>query len=153
MASLSLPKSKDWVKSSESRRKYGKFYTIWMYRRPILLVCDPEIAAELFEKGTNYASRPKLVVLTEVFGGKNHIVSMPHGKPWATRRKYLNLILKPSSLPMYQPRQEAEAVKLVSHLLRDSNSLVSSLDRYTASVVFSMAYGRRGMCAFQIGMN
>lgn len=52
--------------------------------------------------------------------------------------------LKPASLESYKPRQVAEASLLVhDFLIHGSRDWVKIVDRYTAGVIFTTAYGRR----------
>lgn len=56
---LSLPRSKPWLQFQEWSKQYGAICTIWIGRKPTLVVSDPEVAAELMEKrSSKYSSRP-----------------------------------------------------------------------------------------------
>jgi cytochrome P450 len=55
----------------------------------------------------------------------------------------LHQALNPKALRLYKPTQEAEASRLCSALLDDPNDWEKQLERFTSSVVFSVAYGHR----------
>lgn len=141
---LDLPKSGQYLKYQEWPQLYGGIFTIWYGRKPSVIISDPIIAAELLEKrGSKYSSRPRLVIRGEIYYKMTHTSTLPYGKRLAVHRKILNNALKSSSLPIYRPRQEAEASKLAVHILRKPEKWSECLDRFTASVIVSMAYGRR----------
>lgn len=67
----------------------------------------------------------------------------PYGKSWLLRRKLLHHALTPKALGTYKERQEAEASRLMWRLVDDPQKWEKEFDRFTASVVFSISYGRR----------
>lgn len=147
---LHLRKTTTWTKFSEWSGKYGGIYTVWLGRQPALIISDPAIAALLLERrGNKYASRPRSIMFGEVYSKLTSIIVLPYGKKWSLRRRMLNRALKPADLPTYRPRQSAEATKLAAHMLLEPERWESSIDRFTASTIFTMTYGRRGMlCRF-----
>ncbi|KUJ20349.1 cytochrome P450 [Mollisia scopiformis] len=139
-----IPTSKYWLTFTQWSRVYGPIYTIWMARTPILIISDPEIAADLLiNRSAKYSSRPRAIVFSEIYSQQSSIVMLPYGPAWSIRRKLLHHALKGRSLAAFQPVQEAEASKLVSQMLHQPETWSSSIERYTATLVFSMAYGRR----------
>ena len=71
------------------------------------------------------------------------LLVQPYGKGFTTRRKLLHHALTPSALRLYKPVQEAEASRLCFQLLHDPAHWEQLLDRFAASIVFSVAYGHR----------
>lgn len=67
----------------------------------------------------------------------------PYGKEWSLRRKLLHRAMTPRALGTYLKRQEAEATRLVVGIMHDPENFERAFDRFTASVVFSIAYGHR----------
>ncbi|CZR54298.1 related to cytochrome P450 CYP2 subfamily [Phialocephala subalpina] len=138
-----LPKNKPWIQFQEWSKKYGPIYTIWVGRRPTIVLSDPEIAVDLMEKRSNkYSSRPRFVVMGEILGTGSVLVQ-PYGKDWSIRRKLLHRAMTPAALRTYKPRQEAESTRLAFQVLQKPSNWERSFDRFTASVVFSIAYGHR----------
>ncbi|KAF4306096.1 putative cytochrome p450 protein [Botryosphaeria dothidea] len=123
-----LPTSQPWHQFAAWSRTYGPIFTLWIGRRPTVILSDPLIAAELLEKrSAKYSSRPR----------------MPYGKPWLARRKLLHQALTPRALRLYKPVQHAEAARLCAQLSAAPASFEKLIERFTASVVFSVAYGHR----------
>ncbi|MCJ1403329.1 hypothetical protein MMC11_006552 [Xylographa trunciseda] len=141
---LDLPKSKPWIKFQEWSKIYGPIYTIWIGRRPTIILSDPNIAVDLMEKRSNkYSSRPRFVAMGEIHWDMAPMLVQPYGKSWSIRRKLLHHAMTPAALRLYKPIQEAEASRLCYHLLQDPDRWERYIDRFTASIVFTVAYGHR----------
>ncbi|EME86500.1 uncharacterized protein MYCFIDRAFT_43177 [Pseudocercospora fijiensis CIRAD86] len=139
-----IPSSKPWIQFEQWSRIYGPVFTLWIGRKPTLIISDPQIAVDLMEKRSNkYSSRPRMVVMGEVYNGNSSVLTQPYGKAWSTRRRLLHQALKPVALRLYKPTQEAEAVRLCNALLRNPDRWEKELERFTSSVVFCVAYGHR----------
>jgi len=138
-----LPSSKPWIQFQEWSKQYGPIFTIWAGRRPTLVISDPNIAVDLMEKRSNkYSSRPRFVVMGEILGSGSVLVQ-PYGKEWSLRRKLLHRALTPAALKTYKARQEAESTRLVFGIMHSPDNWEKAFDRFTASVVFTIAYGHR----------
>ncbi|KAJ5724419.1 Cytochrome P450 [Penicillium malachiteum] len=139
-----IPKSSPWIQFEKWSHAYGPIFTLWIGRRPTIIISDPQIAVELLEKrSTNFSSRPRFVVMGELYWDNAGILVQPYGKEWQIRRRMLHQALNPSALKLYKPVQEAEATRLCGALLTNASSYEGLIDRFTASVVFSIAYGHR----------
>jgi cytochrome P450 len=139
-----IPKSQPWIQFQKWSKQYGPIFTLWIGRKPTLIISDPQIAVDLMEKRSNkYSSRPRMVVMGEVYNGNSSILVQPYGKAWSVRRKLLHQALNPKALRLYKPTQEAEASRLCYALLNDPNGWEKQLERFTSSVVFCVAYGHR----------
>lgn len=138
-----LPTSKPWIQFQEWSKTYGPMFTVWVGRKPTLVLSDPNIAVDLMEKRSNkYSSRPRFVVMGEIYGNGSVLVQ-PYGKEWSLRRKLLHRALTPAALRTYKARQEAESSRLVHQVLHNPNNWEQGFERFTASVVFSISYGHR----------
>ncbi|KAK4550448.1 hypothetical protein LTR36_000026 [Oleoguttula mirabilis] len=141
---LDIPKSSPWIQFEKWSKQYGPIFTLWIGRTPTLIISDPHIAADLMEKRSNkYSSRPRMVVMGEVYNGNSSILTQPYGKAWSIRRKLLHQALNPKALRLYKPTQEAEASRLCFALLENPAGWEKELERFTSSVVFCVAYGHR----------
>ena len=139
-----LPASQPWLKFEQWSKKYGPIFTLWIGRRPTLIISDPHVAVDLMEKRSNkYSSRPRMVMLGEVYNGNASILTQPYGKAWSVRRKLLHQALNPKALRLYKPTQEAEATRLCTALLTNPDGWEREVERFTSSVVFCVAYGHR----------
>jgi len=141
---LSIPRRQPWLQFEEWSKQYGPIFTLWIGRKPTLIISDPQVAADLMEKRSNkYSSRPRMVVMGEVYNGNASILTQPYGKAWSIRRKLLHQALNPKALRLYKPTQEAEGVRLAYALLGNPEGYEKELERFTSSVVFCVAYGHR----------
>jgi cytochrome P450 len=139
-----IPQSYPWIKFQEWSKKYGPMYTIWLGRRPTVIISDPHVAVALMEKRSQkYSSRPRFVVMGEMYWKMSSILVQPYGKEWSTRRKLLHTALTPRALLNYHSVQEAEASRLCFQLLTKAERWEQLLDWMTASIVFSISYGHR----------
>ena len=147
-----LPKSSAWITFQQWSDKYGPMFTIWQGRRPTVVISDPQITYDLLEKRSNkFSSRPRTVAMGELLWEMGSILVQPYGKEWSIRRKLLHAALTPRALRLYKPTQEAEATRLCLQLLRLSASPTEwsrwdwdkLFERFTASIVFCVAYGHR----------
>lgn len=152
--------TKPWLQFQSWSRIYGPIYTIWLGRRPTLIISDPCVAAELMEgRSAKYSSRPRMVAMGELYWDNASILVQRYGKAWSLRRRLLHLAMTPKALRGYKPVQEAEASRLCFGLLNlnsdkdynndnnDDNAngqkYVTLIETFTASVVFCVAYGHR----------
>lgn len=139
-----IPSSSPWIQFEKWSQIYGPIFTLWIGRRPTIIISDPNVAVELLEKrSTKFSSRPRFVVMGELYWDNAGILVQPYGKEWQIRRRMLHQALSPSALKLYKPVQEAEAARLCLALLDQPKSYEGLIDRFTASVVFSIAYGHR----------
>ncbi|KAJ5806280.1 Cytochrome P450 [Penicillium pulvis] len=139
-----IPSSSPWIQFEKWSHKYGPIFTLWIGRRPTIIISDPNIAVDLLEKrSTKFSSRPRFVVMGELYWDNAGILVQPYGKEWQVRRRMLHQALNSSALRLYKPVQEAEAARLCGSLLNRPEDYEGLIDRFTASVVFSIAYGHR----------
>lgn len=88
-----LPNSKPWIQFQDWSKKYGPIFTIWVGRRPTIVISDPEIAVDLMEKRSNiYSSRPRFVVMGEMYA-TGSILVQPYGKEWYVNFLKLGVLL------------------------------------------------------------
>jgi cytochrome P450 len=141
---LSIPKSSPWIQFEKWSHIHGPIYTLWIGRRPTVVISDPNVAVDLLEKRSNkYSSRPRFVTMGEIYWDMATILVQPYGKKWLIRRKLLHSALTPSALKLYKPIQDAEATRLCNQLLSSPADWERLIDRYTSSIVFSVSYGHR----------
>lgn len=95
------------------------------------------------KRSTKYSSRPRMVAMGEILWDGASILIQPYGKEWTIRRKLLHQALTPKALKMYKPVQTAEASRLCNQLLETPANWEKLLERFTSSIVFSVAYGHR----------
>lgn len=141
---LQIPATRPWVQFQAWARTYGPVFTLWVGRRPTVVLSDPAPAAELLEaRSSKYSSRPRMVAMGELLWDGASILVQPYGKAWAVRRRLLHLAMTPRALRLYKPVQQAEARRLAHALLARPADYVKLIETFTSSVVFCVAYGHR----------
>jgi cytochrome P450 len=139
-----LAKSQPWIQFQNWSKTYGPIFTIWIGRKPTVIISDPVIAADLMEKRSNkYSSRPRMVAMGEILWNGASMLVQPYGKDWTVRRKLLHQAMTPKALRLYKPVQTAEASRLCWALLQTPADWEKLLERFTSSIVFCVAYGHR----------
>lgn len=139
-----LPKAQPWIQFQKWSKQYGPIFTIWIGRKPTVIISDPVVAVELMEKrSAKYSSRPRMVAMGEILWDGASMLVQPYGKEWSVRRKLLHQAMTPKALRLYKPIQTAEATRLCCQLLDTPNNWEKLLERFTSSIVFSVAYGHR----------
>ncbi|KIW95145.1 uncharacterized protein Z519_03729 [Cladophialophora bantiana CBS 173.52] len=73
-----------------------------------------------------------------------HIMLMTYGSKWRTHTKIQASVLNICVSQTYKPLQDLESKQLLFECLSD-NHFVKIYRRYTASVMFSLAYGKRSL--------
>jgi cytochrome P450 len=68
---------------------------------------------------------------------------MPHGDKWRKTRKIFHGGLRRKACDSYRPIQEAESQRLLLDLVTNPEGFERHLQRYAASVMVCVAYGRR----------
>lgn len=133
-----------WHIFQELSRIYGSIYTLWIRRTPNMIVSDPEIAFELLSiPSSKYSSCARSMVSGDIYDGNSSLVVLPFGPSFTFRRKMLHTVLNSSAASTFRGRQEAEASTLAYQVLTQSDSWSDATLRFSSSVCFSIAYGRR----------
>ena len=66
----------------------GPIYTLWQGRSPTIVISDPAIAQDLMEKRSQiYSSRPRMIVMGEVFTNNRGLLTSPYNDYWRRLRK------------------------------------------------------------------
>lgn len=68
---------------------------------------------------------------------------MPYGDRWRATKKIFHLGLCKKACDSYKAIQESESRRLARDLLQNPTIFGKHVERYTASVMFCVAYGRR----------
>lgn len=139
-----IQRSRPWIQFEEWSHKYGPIFTIWIGRQPQLVVNDAEIASELLEKRSAiFSTRPRMVVLSEIFWNDAGLIVSPYNKRLVLRRKLLHQALTSKALDSYKTGQTAEASRLCGNLLRRPEDWEKLFEWFVASSTFCIAYGHR----------
>ena len=136
-------------------KQYGPLFQVNLGSQPFVVVSDPVIAKELFEKrGSKYSSRKVLHVAFDLLSRGRRIGFAPSGPMHRAFRKQMQSILSITRGPVNQKIQELESRQVLKDLLdlfsawdaapQKDHTLVQRIyQRYTASLMSTMAFGHR----------
>lgn len=98
----------------------------------------------MLEKRANiYSSRPRMVVFGELGTGESNLVTMKYGDRWRLHRKLTHHGVGVQAVRGYAALQEMESRRVIADLLDDQEEYVNHFERYAASVVSIIGFGRR----------
>jgi hypothetical protein len=90
-----------------------------------------------------YCSRPRMVVFGELGTGQNNLVSMYYGPRWRVHRKLTHMGVGLQQVRNYRPFQNDESMLVAYNILRTPELYEKHFERYAASVVSIIGFGRR----------
>ncbi|PYH48572.1 cytochrome P450 [Aspergillus saccharolyticus JOP 1030-1] len=124
-------------------KQYGPLVGLSLGSRRVIIIGNVSIANELFAKrGRIYSSRPRMVMALDNLTHGMHTVFLPYGPRWRAHNRIHKTILPPSKAMHFHELLEAEA-KLTLRDMLHGNDWDRSIVRFTSSVVYSLAYGKR----------
>ncbi|KZT55003.1 cytochrome P450 [Calocera cornea HHB12733] len=139
-----LPKAKPWRKFAEWNAEYGPVVSIYLGKTPVIVLGTAQAAWDLLEKRSNiYSSRPRFIMSGEILSENRRGLMMPNNAEWRKWRKVLNTGFHNRAADTYKPIQSLESKRLMWDLLTQPEGFETHLQRYAASVVVSVTYGRR----------
>jgi len=152
-----LPDTKPWFYFEKLSRKYNApMITFWIGRNPTVWLNDAWAASELLDKRAGiYSSRPRMVVFGELGSGDWNLVTMKYGERWyhltkrqctddrRVHRKITHLGVGTQQVRSYRTIQNNESKLIALSLLDEPTRFEKHFERYAASVVSIIAYGRR----------
>lgn len=132
-----------WRTYSEWHKKYGPIFSLQYGPRTIIMLGTHQVAHELLDKKSNiYSSRPRLVMTGECISKGLRTLLLPYGFRWRAHHRLQASVLNVQMVQKYQAVQDLESKHLLVDLLA-RNDFAECFHRYSASVIFSLAYGRR----------
>jgi hypothetical protein len=140
-----LPDTKPWVYFEEIAQEYkSPVITFWIGRNPTVWLNDAQSASELLDKrAATFSSRPRMVVFGDLGFGQSSLVSMKYGDRFRVHRKLTHVGVGLQQVRNYRHLQSDENKVVLYDLLSDPESYVGHLERYAASVVSIIGFGRR----------
>ncbi|KAL4886712.1 cytochrome P450 [Aspergillus karnatakaensis] len=140
-----LPPEKPWIYFEQLSKEYSSpLITFWTGRRPTIWICDAWTASEILDKrAAIYASRPRMVVFSELGAGQSNMVNMYYGDRWRLHRKITHMGVGLQQVRNYRGFQNDESRLVALDLLREPEAYVQHYERYATSVVSIIGFGRR----------
>jgi cytochrome P450 len=142
---LLLPDSKPWIYFEQIAQQYNSpIITFWIGRSPTVWLNDAWCASDLFDKrAATFSSRPRMVVFGDLGFDQSALVTMKYGERFRVHRKLTHMGIGIQQVRSYQDLQSDENKVVLNDLLTDPTNFALHLDRYAASVVSIIGFGRR----------
>lgn len=135
---------KPWLWFHDLSKQYGDVVYLQMGPTPTIVLGSAQAAWDLLERrGAKYSSRPRFIVGGELLSGGMRGLMAPYGNFWRRWRKLLHSGFMQRRSETYRPVQSLESKVLMHDLLSAPGGYRKHLERYAASVVVTVAYGRR----------
>ncbi|OJJ45941.1 hypothetical protein ASPZODRAFT_152888 [Penicilliopsis zonata CBS 506.65] len=136
-----IPAKQPWRRFRAWHKRYGPLVSIRFGQRQMIILGNYRIAqAFLDRRSKTYSSRPEL--FSQLGGGTPHTLFLPTGPRWRAHRRIHASFLASRQTTRYRPLQDVESRQVLAELLT-SNDFAARFHRYSASLAFSLAYGRR----------
>ncbi|KAI0844809.1 cytochrome P450 [Daldinia vernicosa] len=135
---------KPWLWFRELNKEYGDVVYLQMGPTPTIILGSAQAAWDLLEKrGAKYSSRPRFIMGGELLSGGMRGLMAPYGAFWRRWRKLLHSGFMNRQSLTYRPIQSLESKVLMHDLLQTPKAFRKHLERYAASVIVTVTYGRR----------
>ncbi|KAF8837462.1 cytochrome P450 [Paxillus ammoniavirescens] len=137
---LQVPKEDPWIVYTEWARVYGDIMYARLFKQNMIIVNSEDVAKELFvQRSRNYSDRT-VSPITEPVGLGFSTARLPYGPRWRLHRSIYNRVLHAGVAVGYRPMQLAKARRLLLDFLETPDRYHPCLQKYSASVVLSIAY-------------
>ncbi|KAF9225067.1 cytochrome P450 [Gyrodon lividus] len=137
---LQVRKDDPWMVYTEWARLYGNLVYARLFKQGMIIVNSEEVAKELFvRRSQNYSDRP-VSPITELAGIGFSTARLSYGPRWRLHRRLYNQALRADAAGKYRPMQLAEARRLLVDFLETPRRYHPCLQKYSASIVLSIAY-------------
>ncbi|KAH9216523.1 putative cytochrome P450 [Leptodontidium sp. 2 PMI_412] len=140
-----LPDKKPWIYFEQLSKQYNSgIITFWIGRNPTVWLNDAKSASDLLDKrAATFSSRPRMIVFGELAFDQASLVTMKYGDRFRVHRKLTHMGVGMQQVRNYQKLQSDENKVVLLDLLTDSENYVAHFERYAASVVSIIGFGRR----------
>ncbi|KAE8352390.1 cytochrome P450 [Aspergillus coremiiformis] len=138
-----VPQVLPWRTFHQWSEKYGPIVSAQFGRQTVIFISDSTIARELLDKrGSLYSDRPRMVMAHENLQKGMNILFQQYDDCFRLHQRMEAPVLSPRSSATYYPIQDLESKQLLHELL-SSNDFSLHLERYSISLLYSLAYGFR----------
>ncbi|KAF8600720.1 cytochrome P450 [Ceratobasidium sp. AG-I] len=132
-----------WLKFSEFNAQYGPIITIRMILRRFIIIDDPQIISELFEKRAAKYSDRHHNQMAKLMGWDSDVVFTQYGPTLKYYRTLLHRALNNRVALDYIPLQEQEVRKYLRRLAEEPNNFMDHIHLLAAGIAIRIAYGYR----------
>ncbi|GJN91185.1 hypothetical protein Rhopal_004203-T1 [Rhodotorula paludigena] len=138
------PAAKPWRWFKDLNDQYGDVVYLRMGQTPTIVLGSAQAAWDLLEKRSNiYSSRPRFIMGQELLSNNMRGLMSGYNDTWRRWRKVLHGSFMQKAADSYKPIQNLESKQLQHDLLTTPDNFRDHLERYAASVIVTVNYGRR----------
>ncbi|KIW74043.1 hypothetical protein PV04_02111 [Phialophora macrospora] len=138
------PEHYPWRTYQEWSKQYGPIFSLQYGLNTIIMLGTHEAAHDLLDKRSNiYSSRPRVVMGGECVSKGYRTLLMPYGQQWRNHQRLQGSFLNIRISQSYRKLQELESLQLIYELLDSNADFADRYHRYSSSLIFALAYGRR----------
>ncbi|KAI1335844.1 cytochrome P450 [Xylariaceae sp. FL0016] len=135
---------KPWLWFQELSAQYGDVVYLQMGPTPTIVLGSAQAAWDLLERrGAIYSSRPRFIMGGELLSNGMRGLMASYGPFWRRWRKLLHSGFMQKQSESYRRIQSLESKVLMQDLLDTPERFRMHLERYAASVIVMVTYGRR----------
>ncbi|KAK7677862.1 hypothetical protein QCA50_019174 [Cerrena zonata] len=130
---------------AEWGNRYGSLVFAKLFQTPTIIINSWEVARDLMEKRSgNYSSRPRLILMVEMFGWQNALTTIPYNDRFKLIRKWIQTAFRTKeALERFEEIQRREVGVFLNNVLSTPDGWVSHLTRFSASIVMETTYGHQ----------
>ncbi|BGP40833.1 hypothetical protein JCM10450v2_004836 [Rhodotorula kratochvilovae] len=138
------PPTKPWRWFRKLNETYGDVVYLRMGQTHTIVLGSAQAAWDLLEKRSNiYSSRPRFIMGQELLSNNMRGLMSGYNDAWRRWRKVLHGSFMQKAADSYKPIQNLESKQLQHDLVTSPAKFRDHLERYAASVIVTVNYGRR----------
>ncbi|KAL5514879.1 hypothetical protein ACEPAG_2195 [Sanghuangporus baumii] len=139
-----MPARKPWRKFEQLNKIYGPVVSLFFGSTPIIVLGTAQAAWDLLEKRSDkYSSRPRFIMSGEILSDNMRGLMLPNNEEWRKWRKILHTGFHFRQAQKYRIIQSLESKATMQQIVENPEEYEKHIQRYAASVVVSVTYGRR----------
>ncbi|PGH23598.1 hypothetical protein AJ80_02379 [Polytolypa hystricis UAMH7299] len=139
------PSKYPWRTYTEWHRQYGPIFSLQYGPSTLIMLGNNAVTRDLLDKRSNiYSSRPRLMMVGECISKGFRTLLLPYGVRWRVHHRLQASFLNIQMSARYRELQDLESKQVVYEFLT-RNDFAKVFHRYSASLIFSLAYGRRAV--------
>ncbi|KAG1895391.1 cytochrome P450 [Suillus fuscotomentosus] len=124
-------------------REYGPVVSFRQGSQVIIAIGSVEAAVDIMEKeGGSLVDRPRAIAASEILSNGLSLSMARYGERFRRLRKAVHPHLQPKAAEEYQDMQRENAMKFILDMLNDPTAHQKHAQRYAASVILRVAYGK-----------
>ncbi|KAG9090025.1 hypothetical protein FS749_000877 [Ceratobasidium sp. UAMH 11750] len=132
-----------WLKFAEYNDQYGPIVTVRVLNNRWIIISDPHLISELFEKRAANYSDKNVNQIIKLIGWDRSIVFLPYGPLLKRYRTMLHRALNNRVALDYIPLQQYEVRRFMRRLVENPSRFMEHIHLMAASIAVRIAYGHK----------